>query len=195
MTIKIIDDVIPIAVQDEIERNVLDPRFPWCYIKSSDLGNLASLNYLLQKRADFQSEAIIDPGQFYHNILVDQKPGHFFQWFTPILDAISFEGMRVLRMKMNFNFPHVGSTDLMHGIPHVDLPNERKYTTGVYYVTDADGDTILFDQQQGYTGKLTIKQRVSPKKGRLVLFDGNTLHAACPPTSNSPRVLVNINIS
>ena len=191
---KIIDDVIPLHIQNELEKNILDSRFPWGHMFSSDLGSEASDDYVTSKRKEFQNDEIIDPGQFYHNILIDQQPGQFFGWFTPILDAIKFEGMRILRMKMNFNYPLVGIKGSTHGIPHVDLPTEKDYTTGVYYVTDADGDTILFNQKNGYQGLLTIKERVAPKKGRIVLFEGDTLHAACPPMSNRPRIVVNINI-
>ena len=190
---KIIDNIISIELQNDLEKKILQPNFPWGRMTSSDLAEEASLDYALSKRKEFNDECIIDPPQFYHNILVDQKPGPAFEWFTPILNAIKFENMRILRMKMNFNFPFVGSTEKNYGIPHVDLPNEEIYTTGVYYVTDADGDTILFNEKKGKAGKLSILKRESPKKGRIVLFDGNTLHAACPPTSNQPRVVVNIN--
>jgi len=191
---KIIDDVIPHHIQDELEKNILDSRFPWGYMFSSDLGNETSDDYVTSKRKEFQNNAIIDPGQFYHNILIDQQPGQFFDWFTPILDGIKFENMRILRMKMNFNYSWIGLKESTHGIPHVDLPTEKGYTTAIYYVTDADGDTIFFNEKNGHQGPLTIKERVSPKKGRIVLFDGDTLHAASPPISNRPRIVVNINI-
>jgi hypothetical protein len=191
---KIIDDVIPLSIQNELEKNILDPRFPWGHMFSSDLANEASDDYVLLKRKEFERNEIIDPGQFYHNILIYQQPGQFFNWFTPILDAIKFEDMRILRMKMNFNSPWIGNKETTHGIPHVDLPNEKGYTTAIYYVTDADGDTILFNEKNGHQGPLTIKERISPKKGRILLFDGDTLHAGCPPISNRPRIVVNINI-
>ena len=191
---KIIDDVIPLDIQNELEKNIKDARFPWGHSNSSDLGDIASKDYVLRKRKQFQSDDIVDPGQFYHNILIDQQPGQFFGWFVPILDAIEHKDMRILRMKMNFNYPLVGAQELTHGIPHVDLPTEKDYKTAIYYVTDADGDTIIFDQKNGYEGPLTIKERIAPKKGRLLLFDGDNLHAACPPISNKPRIVVNINI-
>ena len=98
-------------------------------------------------------------------------------------------------MKMNFNYPWLGVKESMHGIPHVDLPAEKNYTTAIYYVTDGDGDTILFNEKNGHNGPLTIKERISPKKGRMVLFEGDTLHAACPSiSSNKPRIVLNINI-
>jgi hypothetical protein len=191
---KIIDDVISPSIQDELEKNILSPNFPWGHMFSSDLANEASDDYVILKRKEFQNSEIIDPGQFYHNILIDQQPGQFFAWFTPILEAIKFEDMRILRMKMNFNYPYFGNKDSTHGIPHVDLPNEKDYTTAIYYVTEGDGDTLLFNEKNGHQGPLTIKQRVSPKKGRIILFEGDTLHAACPPISNRPRIVVNINI-
>lgn len=191
---KIIDDVIPVHLQNELEKKILDARFPWAYMPSADLAYGRKSEYVKTKQKQFKNDHIIDPPQFIHNILIDQQPGPIFGWFTPILDAIGFEGMRVLRMKMNFNFPYIGADEQTHGVPHVDLPTESEYTTGVYYVTDADGDTVLFNEKISHTGKLTIKARVQPKKGRIVLFDGNTLHAACPPLSNRPRILVNINI-
>jgi hypothetical protein len=191
---QIIDDVIPPSIQHELEKNILSPNFPWGHMFSSDLANEASDDYVILKRKEFQNNEIIDPGQFYHNILIDQQPGQFFAWFTPILEAIKFEDMRILRMKMNFNYPYFGNKESTHGIPHVDLPNEKDYTTGIYYVTDADGDTYIFNEKNGHKGPLTIKKRISPKKGRIVLFEGDTLHAACPPISNRPRIVVNINI-
>jgi len=191
---KIIDDVIPFSIQNELEKNILNPNFPWGHMFSSDLANEASDDYVLLKRKEFEGNEIIDPGQFYHNILIDQKPGQFFNWFTPILDAIKFEDMRILRMKMNFNYPWIGNKESTHGIPHVDLPHEKGYTTAIYYVTDGDGDTFLFNEKNGHKGPLTIKESISPKKGRIVLFEGDTLHAACPPISNRPRIVVNINI-
>ena len=48
---------------------------------------------------------------------------------------------------MNFNSPYIGTNENTHGIPHVDLPFENTYTTAVYYVTEADGDTILFNEK------------------------------------------------
>ena len=191
---EVIDNIIPIELQNELESKILSPSFPWGRMTSSDLAEEASLDYVASKRKEFADEYIIDPPQCYHNILIDQQPGPVFEWFTPILDAIKLENMRILRMKMNFNFPFIGSTEKNYGIPHVDLPEEDGYTTGIYYVTDGDGDTILFNEKKGHIGKLTVQKRVSPKKGRIVLFDGNTLHAACPPISNRPRVVININI-
>ena len=87
----------------------MDTHFLWSHSKPSDLGNIVSKDYVLRKNTQFQSDYIVDPGQFYHNILIDQQPGQFFGWFAPILDAIQYENMRILRMKMNFNYPLISN--------------------------------------------------------------------------------------
>ena len=191
---KIIDDFISPKMQDELEANILNSNFPWGRMASSNLANQPTPDYVEKKRIEFLDNNIIDPPQFHHNILINQEPGPFFGWFTPIIDALKFKNIRILRMKMNFNVPYIGTSDNSYGIPHVDLADEVGYTTCIYYVTDADGDTVLFNEKNGHSGKLSIKERVMPKKGRIILFDGNTLHAACPPISNKPRIVVNINI-
>lgn len=196
MTIKtrVLDNVITHRLQDELEKQLLDYRFPWYYSPSSDLGYDITSSYLKEKQALYDDINIIDPPQFYHDLFNGNQPNIYFKWFTPILDAIKFKGMTILRMKLNITSPYIGATELSYGIPHADLPQEQGYTTGVYYVTDADGDTLLFNEKVGHAGKLTLQKRVQPKKGRLLLFDGCTLHAPTPPVSNRTRVVLNLNI-
>ena len=67
--------------------------------------------------------------------------------------------------------------------------------TGIYYVNDSDGDTFIFNEKKSHSGEVTLKQRISPKKGSLVLFDANHLHAGNNPIDNYSRVVVNINVT
>ena len=57
----------------------------------------------------------------------------------------------------------------------------------LYYVNDADGDTVFFD------GNNNIVKSVTPKKGTAVLFNGHILHAGGIPKKHS-RCIVNYNI-
>jgi hypothetical protein len=76
-------------------------------------------------------------------------------------------------------------SDLDHYQPHQDSPGP--HTVVIYYVNDAEGDTVFFDDNK------QIVKRVTPKKGRVVLFDGAVLHAGSP-ARNQPRCLVNFNL-
>jgi len=77
------------------------------------------------------------------------------------------------------------ATTLTHFHPHQDLPGA--HTVVIYYVNDADGDTVFFDNNR------QIVKRVTPKKGRVVMFDGKILHAGSPSTTG-PRCLVNFDL-
>ena len=59
------------------------------------------------------------------------------------------------------------------------------HMVALYYVNDADGDTFFFDRNR------EVINRVTPKKGRMVVFDGLTLHASSMP-SKDYRISLNL---
>ena len=77
--------------------------------------------------------------------------------------------------------------------PHIDT--DDKHFVMLYYVCDSDGDTIIYNEREKDRpdGIYTIKQRVTPKQGRVVLFDGWLMHTAEQPINNV-RCIVNYNL-
>ena len=71
----------------------------------------------------------------------------------------------------------------LHNNMHMDM--SIPHTVALYYVNDSDGDTFFFDKDK------QIVDRVTPKKGRVVVFDGLTLHASSMP-SKDYRISMNI---
>ena len=65
----------------------------------------------------------------------------------------------------------------------IDIP----HWVCLYYVTDSDGDTILYEDDEK-----TEIQRVTPKKGRIVFFDGSIKHCSSHP-SKTHRAVINWN--
>jgi hypothetical protein len=68
----------------------------------------------------------------------------------------------------------------------------------LYYVNDSDGDTFLFNRTKKdgpipKDSELEILKRVSPKKGRVVLFDGSRYHSSSGP-SKDVRCIINFNV-
>jgi hypothetical protein len=78
------------------------------------------------------------------------------------------------------------NTSKSHYDPHIDMQKWHKVL--LYYVNDADGDTVFFDK------KGNVTESVSPKKGRLVVFNGDIYHAAGIPKNNH-RCVVNFDIN
>ena len=74
--------------------------------------------------------------------------------------------------------------------PHTDL--SEKHFVMLYYVKDSDGDTIIYNETEK-SDKYTIKQKVTPKQGRVVLFDGSLYHTAEQPINNV-RCIVNYDL-
>ena len=75
--------------------------------------------------------------------------------------------------------------------PHVDFL--YPHLTMIYYVNDAAGPTIIYDgKDQKSPGKVVAE--VEPKKGRILMMSGDTLHAGSSTTSYR-RILLNFNFS
>ena len=89
------------------------------------------------------------------------------------------------------------------------LPDNSKI--GIYYINNSDGDTCvynetleqfnwkeMFTRDESYWNetnipRLTLKAKVSPKRGRLVIFDANLFHAAGLPKKADYRSVINLN--
>lgn len=96
--------------------------------------------------------------------------------------SIEFQSnIRILRCKFNF-LPR--GTDPTYHYPHIDN-SEQGMMTAIYYVNDSDGDTYFFENY------LEITNTITPKKGRMVLFDSNKLHSSSSPINSEYRIVMN----
>ena len=82
--------------------------------------------------------------------------------------------------------------------PHVDLV--VPHFVMLYYVRDSDGDTIIYNEKTKFNScapdpkmNYTIKKKVSPKQGRVVLFNGIHFHTSEQPNHNL-RCIVNYDL-
>jgi len=92
----------------------------------------------------------------------------------------------LIRIKINL-FPNRSKSE--PNLPHVDFCDP--HWVMLYYPFDSDGDTVF------YTDSTATEElgRVSPKKGRVLLFDGSLHHSSSNPTQYSDRVSVNYNFT
>ena len=75
--------------------------------------------------------------------------------------------------------------------PHVDI-NEIPNITTIYYVSDSDGDTVIYNETQK-SDNYTVMDTITPKKNRLLIFDGSHYHTGHSPMKHQNRVLINSN--
>jgi len=114
----------------------------------------------------------------------------------PLLSAISHLGLTpydssLARLKINLQTKAYGDAENRHNTPHVDVVDSN-YIAMIYYVNDSDGDTFLFNEpNKTDVNDLTLKARISPKKGRIIVMDNDILHTGCHPTKNMYRAVIN----
>jgi hypothetical protein len=196
----VIDDVVSIQNQNNIEKMLTDPILDWKFLKSSNYGADESSkkdhpDYMYFKYLESALKTIDGPqlvNQLYSN------PQHYnvmcFPHTIPLLCRLNLKVDQLLKVKANITPYCNGWFDGCFGVPHTDYDNNPNLVTGIYYVNDCDGDTVIFNETSSqHSSTLTVRQRISPKKGRIVLFDGNLLHAKGYPSNNNSRIVLNIN--
>jgi len=183
----VFDDIISKDYQEKIKELLLSDNFPWFY--KSDIS--AQYNKY-QKRPGFSHYFLINNSENfnpYHKILI------------PIIqascDKINYKYKNILQgrsfLQLPLNLKDVSSVDT----PHIDMLIQHLVV--LYYVIDNEAETIIYDNKFESYEKLNNiknlkeKQRIKPKQGRVVLFDGSFLHTACQP-ENDIRCVVNYNI-
>lgn len=180
----VIDDAVPLATQLEIERLFTSATIPWTMVAPGEENNSFSIS--TDKSIDYiQFVNAVYYGEF--NVVSDTFPA-----FVPILSAIPIKIKQLLRIKANITLSNPNRPADSYGMPHTDFTQRiNKLITCIYYVNDSDGDTVMFSL---VGNKLLEKHRISPKRGRLVIFPGMMYHAGNCPTGNSPRAVININL-
>jgi hypothetical protein len=184
--IVIIDQAVPTVVQDLLENIALGDKINWLRSKGATYNEGVSQIFPV-------TPDCLDVQQFTHLIYeIDQPVSKLFSTILPVTTAIPYTIKQLIRVKMNLCVYAKTDNPDAHGMPHVDFTEIKEpLMSAIYYVNDSTGDTLIFDQRFGHKGPLTVKARVTPKKGRLVVFDGGLLHAGNTPRNNAPRININ----
>jgi|SaaInl5LU_22_DNA_1037371.scaffolds.fasta_scaffold00169_18 hypothetical protein len=185
----IIDNVVNAAYQNELEGNFL--------------AEMNAAWYLL--------DDVAYPG----NAVSHQQPGIVHPLFEVNKGIMSPLYNLALPMvleaitKVNFNFSSTIRGRAFIQFPfktnhtnHAHIDSNEPHLVCLYYVNDADGDTVIYNETAndiinlpGLTNDmLTIKQTITPKKGRAVLFNGNRYHSSSTPTTNK-RCIINFDVA
>ena len=179
--------IIPKSFENEIENMMGSNTTPW-YFQSSTL-DIFDYPHI---------DGMYDTSQFTHLIL---KPNHAesFVWqiVRPVLFFIEKELdihiKSIQRCKANLLVPNKNmGKDNFHPPHHDGYDESKKILSALYYVNDSDGDTFFFDAAWPSTPEnMTITKRVSPEKGKVVVFDAPTYHASSPPIDSERRIVLN----
>lgn len=116
--------------------------------------------------------------------------------FLQTKNILNFD--KIINIRAFLQLPN-GNESIMAN-PHTDWGPDINHTTVLYYINDSDGDTFFIDKTNKDVSIKEIEntnyeviKKVSPKKGRLVVFDGSIYHGSSSPQYN-PRCVVNFNL-
>jgi len=184
----VFDNIISLEKQEEIKSVLLSDTFPWFY--QPDVTNAA----VLEKRPGFAHVFVSTGGKI-------NSPHH--ELVLPIVknacEKVDMRGERKYLQGRTFLQLSLNLKNYDLDMPHVDL-RDFKHMVVLYYVKDADGETVIYNEQ--YTddknipknNDLTEKTRVMPKQGRVVIFDGFYWHTAAQPQNGNDRCIINYNV-
>ena len=176
--IKVYDDIISLDLQEAIKDNLFNNSTNWNYL--SDITQYPNHN---QKREAFLHEMVfngevLSPLTFHSFSIVNNALVRSKKELDKIINIRSF-----LQLPLNIDTSEVDT-------PHIDM--HSPHLAMVYYVVDSDGDTIIYNETEE-SDTYTVQKKVTPKQGRVVVFDGKFYHTAEQPTK-SKRCIMNFDV-
>jgi hypothetical protein len=80
--------------------------------------------------------------------------------------------------------------------PEEPVPETSKFISLIYYVNNADGNTVIFDKKTDQFTQLEelpkVLMEVTPKQGQLLVFDSTHYHCNWTPVESDYRIVINI---
>ena len=185
----VIDDFVSLEYQEKIKQELLgvNTDFPWYF--TEDVTSAG--NYDSQYRPAMNHQYV-----FMDDNDISQIESVYHHLFTPLLGKacqyLKMPETKVLQGRSFLQFPLANVDTSVADTPHIDIDEGDEHIVVLYYVIDSDGDTIIYNEREE-SSTYTEKQRVTPKQGRVVIFDGRQYHTAQQP-SNGTRCIVNYNL-
>jgi hypothetical protein len=182
----VIDDVVDLATQDEIYNTIFSKDTSWTFSRTVFYDPIMYPEVSTKQKNSLMS--------FTKPLIGDEM---FSFYCKPLETICSFD--KIINCRLQLQLPLITEQNKIYGVPHVDNHGDFEFKVGVYYTNDVDGDTVIFKQTTKDTtpeevkeGKLEIDKTISPKKGRLVIFDGDVYHAVGKPKTDL-RCIINYN--
>jgi hypothetical protein len=189
----VIDDFLPKPTQDKLEELFTSTKLSWIFFKDialplSEIKRLGIKQltpgiacYIKQDNPRFVNDSLLNEVKVIPN---------------EACKKIGKECKEIYNARSFMHFPLASELRKEYDNPHIDIGYE--HLVCLYYVNDTDGDTFIFNRTKNdgpivKDAKPEILKRVSPKKGRVVLFNGNRYHSSSGPSKDT-RCIINFNV-
>jgi len=190
--IEVIDDFVSPSYLKELQTLLTSTDFHWHFQSSQ------SLNYSSEKLEDFGfSQGIVPPWE--PNRFLDTGCAFFI---APLIYQIkdNLQADNIMRCRLDMTVLH--KPPYLHP-PHIDIGED--HVACIVYINETDGDTVIYDKKLSnmeleqwkldmtldLPPDVKVKQRILPKPGRVVLFNGRYAHTGHSPSEHQSRILIN----
>ena len=193
----VFDDIVDLKCQENI-KNILfgetlyqEKQFPWYYIEDvtasgdEDSQHRPAMSHIY---IDYDHDSPPDKAKS----IVESD---FHKIALPILESscqkMGVNNIGLLQGRSFLQLP-LNIKDRSVDRPHRDIYGTDNFFVVLYYVCDSDGDTIIYNETDS-SDTYTLKQKITPKQGRVAIFDGCLYHTAEQPLNNV-RCVINYNL-
>lgn len=180
--IKVIDNVISEKYSYSIFEECC--KLKWTFVPDISYGNHAerpvpgfSFTYFLDKQFNNIEPITISSNEYSYISPM------LLEAFDKLNVNLSLNDIFRSRARLTIDRPELPE-DIRIDNKHIDY--KTNHLVLIYYVNTTDGDTIIYEGEK-------IVERISPKRGRILFFDGSLVHASSTSTM-SPRIIINNNI-
>jgi hypothetical protein len=189
-----LDDLIPKLYQDQIEAELTSSQMAWFF--RLEPGRTVSALGASGVEASYSGFS----NTVFHVENTGAPPSQMTALLLPLLFAFCDKANkpfnRLLRIRLGL-YPRI-MIEAPHQ-PHVDF--YFPHYNALYYVNDADGDTVIFEETSDEVPKASLPaylrddrftpaRRVTPKKGKIVGFEGKHYHASMHPMKATHRIVI-----
>lgn len=166
--IEIYDSILPKELSDNIENLIL----------KDQVVNLVYTPNITDPNSSIQIPGF---GNNFYDPVNNKFEPYSYAFFEIVYRLGNYLNLFIAQIYKARVFIHLPSPTPGQDEIHVDMP-ENHYVC-LYYVNDSEGDTIIFDNNRKEI------QRITPKKGRIVFFDGSLEHCSTRPSTKTRAVL------
>jgi hypothetical protein len=189
--IVVLDDIIPVNYQDQIEQSLLSRfEFPWFFAENITYEN-SNDSRIKKYNPAFSHVFFNERANIY---------SQHFDFIKPIAymacDKIGFNLTTIVQVRSFLQIPTVSTIE--ENSPHVDF--EHPHLVCIYYVRDNEAPTNIYKQTRNtvdptmvHNTIFELDRTIIPKKGRVVLFNGDRYHSSSSP-NQSTRCIINFDL-
>jgi hypothetical protein len=189
-----LEDIIPRLYQDQIEAELTADHMAWHF--RLEPGRTTSVLGAGDGAAVYSGFT----NTVFHAENAGGPPSPMTALLLPLLftfcDKAQRPFTRLLRIRLGL-YPRIMMEAAHH--PHVDF--YYPHYNAIYYVNDSDGDTVLYEEtfddvpkaalaRYLQEGKFKVAELATPKKGKIIGFDGRHYHASMHPMKATHRIAI-----